>query len=104
MNEQSIESLIEEKGLTAPRLTPEYIDDCIISDEYHVFKDSCMTVCCLILRNGFSVAGYSSCVSPENFDAGLGVELSYRDARDKIWQLEGYLLKTQLMNRDAQKN
>ncbi len=94
-NESQIELEIVEKGLTAPRLTPDLIDGCIVNDQYHVFN-KVLTVCCLTLRNGFTVTGESACASPENFDAALGQKIAYTNARDKIWALEGYLLKQKL--------
>lgn len=96
MNEEAIENEIQEKGLTAPRLTPELIDNTIASEDYHVFPGSQLTVCCLTLRNGFTVTGESACASPENFDAELGRKIARGNARDKIWALEGYLLKERL--------
>ena len=95
-DEGRVEAQIQAKGLTAPRLTPGWIDDVIHGAAYHVFGDTCLTVCCLTLRNGFTVTGESACASPENFDAKLGEEIAYRNARDKIWALEGYLLKERL--------
>ena len=34
--------------------------------------------------------------SPENFDAEIGRKVARADARDKLWQLEGYLLREKL--------
>ena len=96
MSEQDLENKIQEKGLDAPRLTPALIDAAIIGTDYHVFDGSCLTVCCLTLTNGFTVTGESACASPENFDAEIGQEVSYKNAREKIWALEGYLLKQKL--------
>jgi hypothetical protein len=56
-------------------------------------------VCCLTLKNGFTVTGESACASPENFDAELGRKIAFKNAREKIWQLEGYLLKEKLSSR-----
>lgn len=96
MTEQEFEQAIQKAGLTAPRITPERIDATIVSVDYHVFPDSLHTVCCLKLVNGFTVIGDSACASPENFNARIGREVAYSNARNKIWQLEGYLLKTAL--------
>lgn len=96
-SEQEIESELQRKGLNAPRLSPTQIDAMIRHGEYHVFNNK-TTVCCLTLRNGFTVVGYSSCVSPENFDPNIGTEVAYRNAREQIWQLEGYLLQQQLFD------
>ncbi len=96
MTEQAIEQEIQEKGLTAPRLTPELIDAAIRDEDYHVFEKTCLTVCCLTLQNGFTVTGESACASPENFNAEIGRKIARENARNKIWMLEGYLLKQKL--------
>jgi hypothetical protein len=95
-NEQAVEAEIIAKGLVAPRLTPEHIDSLIAEEDYHVFSGSCLTVCALTLRNGFTVTGESACASPENFDADLGRSIARRNARDRIWALEGYLLRSRI--------
>ena len=93
MNEQQIENEIQSKGLNAPRLSPEKIDTIIIDEDYYVFPNTTLTVCCLKLRNGFTVTGESAAVSLANFDAELGRKIARQHARDKIWVLEGYLLR-----------
>lgn len=47
-------------------------------------------------KKGFTVTGESACASPENFDPKIGREIAYKNAREKIWKLEGYLLKEKL--------
>ena len=96
MDEIAIEAEIQAKGLNAPRLSPEKIDDTIVSEDYHVFPGTTLTVCCLTLWNGFTVTGESAAASPENFNAELGKKIARSNARDKIWALEGYLLSTKL--------
>ena len=96
MNEQTIEKEIQDKGLNAPRLTPELVDAAIAGEQYHVFEGTTLTVCCLTLRNGFTVTGESAAASPENFDAEIGRKIARQNAREKIWALEGYLLKQRL--------
>ena len=92
-DEQAIEAEIQNKGLNAPRLSPEKIDAAIVGEDYHVFTGTTLTVCCLKLRNGFCVTGESAAVSPENFDIEIGKKIARNNARDKIWSLEGYLLR-----------
>lgn len=113
--EQQIEQEIQEKGLNAPRLTPEHIDSIILSEHYFTAADGAanadndydplvgapsqlytLTFCVLVLKNGFTVTGESACVSPENFDEAIGQKIAYDNAVNKIWQLEGYLLKERL--------
>jgi hypothetical protein len=96
LNETAIEQEIQAKGLNAPRLTPELIDDKILAVQYHVFIGTTLTVCAITLRNGFVVTGESAAASPENFDEEIGKKVAYDNARNKIWALEGYLLKERL--------
>jgi hypothetical protein len=93
---QEIEQEIQAKRLNAPRLTPAHLDTVIAGEQYHVFPGTTLTICCLTLANGFTVTGQSAAASPENFDAELGRKIARADARDKIWMLEGYLLREQL--------
>ena len=114
----AIEQEIQAKGLTAPRVTPQHIDSVIISEHYFTaasgvvgeaallkagldYSDvpaslKLLTFCVLVLRNGFTVTGESACASPENFDAEIGRKIARENAVNKIWPLEGYLLKQKL--------
>lgn len=94
--ELEIEQEIQAKGLNAPRLTPDHIDSVIVGEDYYVFPNTTFTVCLLTLKNGFNVSGESAAASPENFDAEIGRKIARENARDKIWALEGYLLKEAL--------
>lgn len=95
-DEAKIEAEIQAKGLNAPRLNPQMIDDAIASEQYHVFPGTTMTVCALTLRNGYIVTGESAAASPENFDKEIGRKIARDNARNKIWALEGYLLREKL--------
>ena len=68
-------TLLKEKELTAPRVTPTDISNLIKNVEYHLFPGSCLTVCCITLQNGFTVIGTSACASPDNFDKELGEKI-----------------------------
>ena len=59
-------------------------------------KLSLLSVCILVMRNGFSVIGKSAPASPENFDAGLGRKLAYEDAIRQLWPLMGFSLRDRL--------
>ena len=96
MNAQAIEQEIQDKGLTAPRVTPQRVDEVIVGEDYHVFSGTTLTVCCLTLANGFTVTGESACASPENFDTDLGRRIARDNAKQKIWALEGYALRDRL--------
>lgn len=94
--EQALEDHLVAKGLTAPRVTPELVDSKIRGSIYHRFPDTTVTVCLLQLENGFTVVGESACASAENVDEEVGRNIAYRNARDKIWSLEGYVLREKL--------
>ncbi|PKR55416.1 Gp49 family protein [Thalassospira marina] len=94
--ESEIENEIVAKGLTAPRITPDMIDECVMTEAYHVFPGTTLTVCALTLRNGFQVVGESACASPENFNPEIGRKIARENARNKIWALEGYRLRSEL--------
>ena len=118
MSDKDIEQEIQAKGLTAPRVTPQRIHDVITGVHYFTaangidgllgaqmgcgvdFPDRealrLLTFCVLVLKNGFTVTGESACASPENFDPDLGRKIARENAINKIWALEGYLLKQQL--------
>ena len=114
MNDQSIEQEIQDKGLTAPRVTPADIEANIRSEWCFTAQDgvngeslsavplstpealSLLTFCVLHLQNGFTVTGESACASPENFDAELGKKIARQNAVAKIWPLMGYELRSKL--------
>lgn len=96
MTEHQIEAEIQAKGLNAPRLNPAHIDGVIEHEQYHVFPGTTLTVCALTLKNGFITVGESAAASPENFNQEIGRKIARENARNKIWALEGYLLRQKL--------
>ncbi|WP_295446262.1 Gp49 family protein [uncultured Thiodictyon sp.] len=55
-----------------------------------------LTFCVLVLRNGFTLVGKSSCVSAENFNADLGRKLARENAINHAWPLFGFALAERL--------
>ena len=118
MNDQAIEQEIQEKGKTAPRITPADIEANISSEHYFTAADgirgandlecesgdplTLLTFCVIELRNGFTVTGESACASPENFDADIGRKIARQNAVAKIWPLMGYELRTQIASREVE--
>ena len=97
-NEKTTEQMIQDKGLNAPRLTPDLIDAAIVDEAYYVFPGTTTTICRLTLKNGYGITGESAAVSLENFDQEISRKVARENARAKIWSLEGYLLKDKLFN------
>lgn len=124
IDDSAIEQEIQAKGLTAPRITPQDLEDNIAETHYFTAWEgaqlaywstsdpknpkpvegepavngplSLLTFCVLVLRNGFTVTGESACASPENFDAEVGRKIALANAKQKIWPLMGYVLKEKL--------
>lgn len=119
MTDAAIEKEIQDKVLTAPRITPADIEANIDREHYFTTAEgvfgaltelhegrlpetavhgslALLTFCVLVLKNGFTVTGESACASPENFDAELGRKIARRNAEAKIWPLMGYALKERL--------
>ena len=95
-DEHEIEAAIQATRPTAPRLTPGDIDGVIVREEYWTVPETTVMVCALVLRNGFVVTGVSASGSPANFNEAIGREVARRNARDRIWEFEGYLLRERL--------
>lgn len=95
MNEKEVMIEMAARGCKAPAVTVEMIDDAIVSEEFHTFHGKHM-VCCLTLKNGFTVTGEAAVVSPENFREDMGRRFSRARAREKVWGFEAYLLQEKL--------
>lgn len=118
MNSDAIEREIQDKGLTAPRVTLADIEAEIDGEYFFTAADGVqgafhtqdeltrltgahgelklLTFCVLRLRNGFTVTGESACASPENFDAKIGRKIARQNAVAKVWPLLGFRLRDKL--------
>jgi hypothetical protein len=76
-DEAAIEAEIQAKGKTAPRLTPQHIDEQISAEYYFNAYNAVeaqgmpatealkvLTLCVLVLQNGYILTGESACASP----------------------------------------
>lgn len=54
------------------------------------------TVLMATLPNGFVIVESSSCVDPANFDMKIGEQICMEHLVDRIWELEGYRLQSEL--------
>lgn len=55
-----------------------------------------VTICVLVLRNGFTVVGKSACVDPLAYDENLGRSLAREDAIKQVWPFLGFRLADKL--------
>jgi len=80
----------------APTVTTSDILTKIKETTYTLLPDGRTTICQITLANGYTIIGKSACVCVENYNQALGEKYAFEDAINKIWELEGYLLKEQL--------
>lgn len=107
------------EGRTAPRVSLADIEANIVREIYFTGGDAALewdqytarngpldpdirslevlTICILVLRNGFTIIGKSAPASADNFDAELGRKLAYEDAVRQLWPLMGYALREKLV-------
>ena len=52
-----------------------------------------MTICVVILDNGYALQGMSAPADPDNFNEQLGKDYAYEDAMKKLWPLEAYVMR-----------
>lgn len=55
-----------------------------------------LSVCILVMKNGFTVIGKAAPASAVNFNRELGKKFAYEDAIRQLWPLEGYALREKL--------
>lgn len=96
MNDESLDCMIWPQEFYCTSYRHPYLKSIVKSVDYYVFPGTQLTVCCMTLINGFTVTGESACASPENFDKEIGEHAAYGNAFNKLWPLEGYLLKQRL--------
>lgn len=60
-----------------------------------------MTICVLLLENGFAVLGKSTPADPKNFNPELGEKQAREDAERRVWPLEAYLLREKLTRQET---
>ena len=108
--DERMEADINQLGLNAPRVPKEHIDMLMKHVQYktHIVEGTTTTVAVAVLPMGtvdFTLAIEStSCVDKSNFNAALGakyaIEKASESARNKLWELEGYVLALCIHNND----
>lgn len=103
--DRDLEAQIQAAGLTAPRVHPDDIDDLVRELSFHtyVIPGTTVTVAAAIAPGNFVVAlGEAGAASAANFNEAIGRNRAISRARDaarlKLWELEGYRLKRNLLD------
>jgi len=55
-----------------------------------------LTICIVVMQNGFTLIGKSAPADASNFNAELGRKFAREDAIRQLWPLEGYALREKL--------
>lgn len=76
-----------------PSISQQMVDQFIKETEI-ITMGKKTTVVRAVLRNGFEIVESSSCVSEENYDENMGVDICMEHIKNKIWMLLGFLLQT----------
>lgn len=106
-HDTKIEAMVQEqKADVAPRVTMAHIDSLMARVSYTCTPrpgDTTSTFVHAYLDGKFYLgSGFSGAVSEENFKADIGFEVASKKAveaaRNKLWELEGYVLYTLLNN------
>jgi hypothetical protein len=80
----------------ANKLSVEYLESRIKTVEYMQVRDR-MIMCFITMVNGYEVTGEAYVADPANHVEEKGRRVAYNNAFDKLWSLEGYLLKERMM-------
>lgn len=100
MNDQQIEQQIRAKGPTGPRITPEDLFAEIVHTEIvkHISPSGqVLRWAVLTTRNGYAVAGRpSASASSENDNQEIGERIAIENAKNELWPLMGYELRSKL--------
>ena len=100
--DQRIEAELVAAGLDAPRVTADHIQALMdkLTWRYEYEAGSRHTFAHAFLGDFYIATGHNAPISRENFDAHLGIKYAKEQAepkaRDKLWELEGYVLHRDL--------
>jgi len=84
-------------GQSDLRVAPERIEQVIQDTQIYVFPGTTVTVCLLTLNNGAKVIGHNyGAIDVARQDWATGRFEARAMAVEKVWELEGYLLRNKL--------
>lgn len=99
-SDEWLEKEIQAKKLTAPRVSLQDLNANIESVDYVEFvtkNGQILRWAVLNTLNGFAVTGKpSASVSPENDNQEIGEKVALENAKNELWALMGYELKSRL--------
>lgn len=85
-----------ERDLPVPRLTDAYVESLIVHEDYHQFPGTRLTVCCVVLSNGWELSGEAACADPKQFDPETGRRRARKNTLKRVKLREQYLLRQRM--------
>lgn len=84
--------------MTVKKVTQEQIDSIVAQASFEVMHRIHGKQCIVVakLPNGFTVVGESACVDSTNYDEQIGFDLAVKQIKNRLWELEGYVLQNML--------
>lgn len=83
--------------MTDPKVTEEQVEDVIQDTQFYVFPGTTVTVALLTLKNGAKVIGHNyGAIDVTRQDWATGRFEARAMAVEKVWELEGYVLRNRL--------
>lgn len=84
------------------RLLPEDIAS-VITDEEYIIRQPGLTICILTLKNGAKQVGVNyGAIDPDRQNWEYGQQEARKQALEKVWEAEGYLLRQRILQRSIQ--
>lgn len=74
------------------KITKEFLESQIADISYRRLSGT-LICCSIVVKNGFVFTGISACLDESKFDAGIGNEIAYNKAFEKMWEYYGFWLK-----------
>lgn len=80
------------------KITQSQIDAIIRHSLIHVYDAvfDKATVVVIKLPSGFVLTEMSAAVDPENYDSDIGYDICIEKIKNRLWELEGYVLQKEL--------
>ena len=78
------------------KVTQETVDGLIKEISYLVTSSLKQTFCIITMTNGFEIYGKAGIVDATNYNKTTGEIIALAKAKDKIWEIAGYLLQEKL--------
>ena len=95
-NKETVEDFVK-NGMTEDGfVSKDYVESFIqeITSETKDIYGKLITVCYILLKNGWVIVDSSACVNPKNYSKEVGEDICKARAVKKVWEYLGFLAQT----------